>query len=107
MYFIYVCICNVYIYICMYVYIYILYISHVHHIYKHVYIIGQAKSGVKPIIHSEYKWRNLRNITWTVTIKESEMKTWNILTHFFAINFIVISSLLLLNYKIIGGKKAL
>ena len=89
----------------MYVYMYYIYIPHVYHIYIHMYITGEAKTGVKAIIYLEYKSCNLRNITWTTTIKESEMKTWNILTHFFAINFFFTTALLLLKYKIIGRKK--
>ena len=117
-YFIYVCIYNIYIYIyyiyiymymymyMYYIYIYIyIYISHVYHIYIHMYMTGEAKTSVKAIIYLEYKWCNLRNITWTTTIKESEMKTWKMLTHFFAINVFFTSALLLLKYKIIERKK--
>ena len=47
----------------MYVYMYYIYIPHVYHIYIHMYITGEAKTGVKAIIYLQYKSCNLRNIT--------------------------------------------
>ena len=51
----------------------------------HISLVGEAKTGVKQTNYLEQKL-----LEELQTEKDSEMKTWKNLTHYFAINFLFI-----------------